>query len=484
MTAVEDEAEAAAGVEGAKPLAPTIPEVTQGVGGCLIFNANMWPKINPDAWVLRTVSEGYKIEFTKAPPARAVIRKTPLPKEKLKSTLLLDEVSALLIKNAITPLSPQYEEEEGFWSTLFLAPKKNGEWRPILNLKPLNQYIKPNRFSLETLKTVMSSPIKGKWATSVDLRDAYLHVPIHSSDRKWLRFFIQGKAYEFRCPPFGLSTSPRVFTRKVKAVAAFLRRQEIQIHVYLDDWIIASSSSEEAKGHLKIVMDTISDLEFIVNTKKSNLVPSQTPIFSGARLHLTHGLATPSTDRVPNMIRCAGILKQSDSAPAIAWIKVLGLMASLVDLVPWYCFHMRLIHLHLLYHYCLTRDHPNVMVPMTDIGAVLVRETQQPNSGCCLSPTSLSNHSDDRCIATRLGRSHVLPQSQRYMSKTEAQVHINLLELWAVFRSFQCFKIKVQGKTFLVKTDNSIVVAYINRQEGTKSPTLCLHTRELLRWCI
>ena len=53
-------------------LQPPPVEVTQGVGGRLIFYASMWPKINLDAWVLCTVSEGYKIEFTKAPPARAV----------------------------------------------------------------------------------------------------------------------------------------------------------------------------------------------------------------------------------------------------------------------------------------------------------------------------------------------------------------------------------------------------------------------------
>ena len=57
-------------------------------------------------------------------------------------------------------------------------------------------------------------------------------------------------------------------------------------------------------------------------------------------------------------------------------------------------------------------------------------------------------------------------------SKTEAQVHINLLELWTVFRS-----LNASGKAVLVKTDNSTVVAYINQQGGTKSLTLCLHMR-------
>ena len=36
----------------------------------------------------------------------------------------------------------------------------------------------------------------------------------------------------------------------------------------------------------------------------------------------------------------------------------------------------------------------------------------------------------------------------------------------------------------VVKSDNSTVVSYINRQGGTRSPQLCLQTWELLRWCV
>ena len=35
-----------------------------------------------------------------------------------------------------------------FMSTFFLAPKKGGKWRPILNLKPLNKFIVPQTFKM------------------------------------------------------------------------------------------------------------------------------------------------------------------------------------------------------------------------------------------------------------------------------------------------------------------------------------------------
>jgi hypothetical protein len=81
--------------------------------------------------------------------------------------------------------------------SFFLTEKKTGDWRPIINLKPLNQFIRPVRFRMESLSTVLKADIKGKWATTLDLKDAYLHVPIHPNHFRWLRFMIDGRSV---CP--------------------------------------------------------------------------------------------------------------------------------------------------------------------------------------------------------------------------------------------------------------------------------------------
>ena len=96
-------------------------------------------------------------------------------------------------------------------STFFLVPKKDaGMWRPILNLKPLNGFIRPKHFRAETLRAILESIQPGSWAASLDLRDAYLHVPIRQEHWKFLQFQYNGTRFEFTVLPFGLSTSPRV----------------------------------------------------------------------------------------------------------------------------------------------------------------------------------------------------------------------------------------------------------------------------------
>jgi hypothetical protein len=91
---------------------------------------------------------------------------------------------------------------------------------------------------METLSTVLQSLTVGWWAASIDLKDAYLHVPIHKDHRRFLQFVYKETVYQFRCLPFGLSTAPRVFTRITKVIAAFLRQKQVHLFMYLDDWLI------------------------------------------------------------------------------------------------------------------------------------------------------------------------------------------------------------------------------------------------------
>ena len=61
--------------------------------------------------------------------------------------------------------------------------------------------------------------------------------------------------------------------------------------------------------------------------------------------------------------------------------------------------------------------------------------------------------------------------------------HINMLEMRAVARSLQSLHWLVRNRSVLIQTDNTTKVSYINRQGGTKSPSLCLLTLDLFRWC-
>ena len=74
----------------------------------------------------------------------------------------------------------------------------SGAWRPVIDLSTLNLRIQQTSFKMETLQSVLLSVCPGDWMVSLDLKDAYLQVPMHPNSRKFLRFMVGGKVYQFR----------------------------------------------------------------------------------------------------------------------------------------------------------------------------------------------------------------------------------------------------------------------------------------------
>lgn len=107
------------------------------------------------------------------------------------------------------------KHREGFTSTIFLVPKR---WWLILNLKALYEH-----FKMKDIHCVNDLISKGNHMCKLDLKDAYLSLPIHESSRKYLKFRWYGTIYKYAALPFGLSAAPRVFTEVLKPALATLR---------------------------------------------------------------------------------------------------------------------------------------------------------------------------------------------------------------------------------------------------------------------
>ena len=60
---------------------------------------------------------------------------------------------------------------------------------------------------METVKSVRHSMVNNDWAVSIDLRDAYLHVPIHPPSRKCLWFVYEDQTFQFTALPLRMSLS-------------------------------------------------------------------------------------------------------------------------------------------------------------------------------------------------------------------------------------------------------------------------------------
>ena len=111
----------------------------------------------------------------------------------------------------------------------------------------------------------------GNFMTKLDLQDAYLTVEIDALLQKflWFIWFIwKGKVYKFQALQIGLwNVAPRVFTKLLKPVAAFLRTRGVRLVLYLDDMlIIGSKVSGNSVVHSAI--DFLTALGFNIHKEK------------------------------------------------------------------------------------------------------------------------------------------------------------------------------------------------------------------------
>ena len=156
----------------------------------LCYHLTNWSIVTQDLWVLNTV-RGYLTDFVSEPHQQSAPNPPHYSSE--QTSLINEELMKLLQKQAIQQL--EHLVEEGFWSNIFLVPKKDGGQRPVINLKALNQFVNTEHFKMEGIHTVKDRLRHGDWLAKVDLKDTYFAIPIDPTHRRYLRCQVLGKIY-------------------------------------------------------------------------------------------------------------------------------------------------------------------------------------------------------------------------------------------------------------------------------------------------
>ena len=103
------------------------------MGARLLHYAPAWSWCQ-DKTVLRWIREGYQIPFHTPPPLTRTVRPFCLPAENTRRLLLLHEIQVLLDKNVLARVPVSQLGHASFYASMFLVPKPNGTYRPILNV--------------------------------------------------------------------------------------------------------------------------------------------------------------------------------------------------------------------------------------------------------------------------------------------------------------------------------------------------------------
>ena len=137
-------------VTNAPPVATPPP-----VGARLHKCWEKWEALGVSPKVVATLREGYTLPFGFRPNlirSPTVISNYQNPTRKAN---LLEALCQLVNKNAIEPVENQ--NSLGFYNRLFLVPKPDNRWRPILDLITLNTFLDVGSFKMETPETIRTS---------------------------------------------------------------------------------------------------------------------------------------------------------------------------------------------------------------------------------------------------------------------------------------------------------------------------------------
>ena len=150
------------------------------VGGRTAQFAENWRKLSQDPWIYSSIT-GYQLPLQYWPKrhhSAANLRED-------QRLILQSEIHKLVEKGAVQPIKQLHAH---ITSPMFAVPKSGGGWRPIIDLRYLNSFLEPPHFKMEGLYMLPSIISLGWFMVKIDLKDAYLTIPIAQNFQSLLAF--------------------------------------------------------------------------------------------------------------------------------------------------------------------------------------------------------------------------------------------------------------------------------------------------------
>ena len=166
-----------------------------------------------------------------------------------------------------------------FESTVFTVPKKDGGHRLCTDFRPLNRFAERSHFQMEGVQQVAELIQPGDFGLLVDLKDCYLTLGLHPSQRKYCRFRCPstGTRYQWRTVSFGMSEAPRICTKILRPLIGILKSLGIRCLIYIDDLLVIDQCPLRAARAMGLAMQLLQkEVGLQLKMEKGLLQPAQT----------------------------------------------------------------------------------------------------------------------------------------------------------------------------------------------------------------
>ena len=227
-----------------------------------------WKDIGANEFILGTISEGYVIPFSSNPPSMCFKNN----KSAFQNHDFVDTAIAELVDNGCAikvPFKPYVV------SPLSVATQKSGKKYLILDLSVLNKFVRKDKLKYEDWKVAIQLFGQNCYMYKFDLKSGYHHFDICTKQQTYLGFSWKGNFYCFTVLPFGLLSSPFLFTKCLRAMVKYWRSKAVNIVLYLDDGLGMSLDYDSCFKDSFFIRKSLTEAGFLINVDKSVFTPAQ-----------------------------------------------------------------------------------------------------------------------------------------------------------------------------------------------------------------
>ncbi|XP_071985295.1 uncharacterized protein [Engystomops pustulosus] len=267
-------------------------------------------------------------------------------------------------------------------------------------------------------------------------------------------------------------------------VVAFLRLQDISIIPYLDDLLIIGKDKQNLILARESSLRILTELGWLINLKKSSLVPSTRKTFLGIILDSTHQMSFLPQEKISNIKHQIRSFRRKDSVPVRQAMKILGLLTACLPAVAWSQSHTRILQNWILTFWNRKSSglDKKIRIPsFVKRDLLWWTELRNLEKGVCWHHLPSITIVTD---ASSSGWGAILPSHYEQGSWTLAQARnsSNYRELRAVWEALRSNTAYLRNHHIHILSDNISTVSYLRRQGGTRSPVLSSLARTIFQW--
>ena len=206
--------------------------------------------------LMKTSPVEIKLKDGAQPHCVTTARRIPFPRE--------DGVKAELQRMLDNGVIRQVTEPTDWCAAIVAVPKSSGALRICVDLKQLNKAVRREHYTLPSLEDIAPRLRDSKVFSKLDAASGFGQIPLDEKSQLLTTFITPFGRYAFRRVPFGITSAPEIFQRKMAELLEGLEGVE----VIMDDILVHGRTVEEHDRRLAAVLRRIHESGMRLNKAK------------------------------------------------------------------------------------------------------------------------------------------------------------------------------------------------------------------------